>query len=112
MNEPYVHGYHPRENERLQMALDDAASPAATSPSGASPRSSIRIPPAVRSRPFCASEIPSARVRLPGPRHSDAVGKSAARSDVIAATCREHDVVLVTLDGRQSEVARRLGFGG
>ena len=38
----------------------------------ASPRSSMRSADCVRSARFCCSEIPSARDRLPGPRHSAA----------------------------------------
>jgi hypothetical protein len=50
--------------------------------------SSIRKADPTRSRWFCASEIPSARVRLPGPRQSDVEVRSAARLPVPRARRR------------------------
>ena len=55
---------------------------------GARPRSSMRSAPAVRSLRLCRRPIPSARVRLPGPRQSAIVSSAAAGRPVPRARRR------------------------
>ena len=64
--------------------------------------------PASDRRRFCRSEIPSARVRLPGPRHSSSVSKSAARRGRAAGATAPHQrLPLERLEGANQHRRRR-----
>ena len=74
-------------------------------------RFSMRRGPRVRSRWFSRSEMPSARVRLPGPRQSSAVEKDPARRPVPRARRRRMRPSPFERLERADEDGRRRPFG-